>query len=45
MSSAGAYYGDSPPANPQFGWQWVNRQGFLYVYIEPGIWVQIGSNL
>lgn len=44
VNSGGIYYGDLPPTNPQYGWLWTNRQGVLYVYMEPGVWSQIGTN-
>lgn len=40
----GIYYGDAPPDNPAYGWLWTNRQGALYVYMEPGVWSQVGTN-
>lgn len=43
-SSGGIYYGDLPPANPQNGWLWTQGAGRLYMYTDPGIWSQIGTN-
>ena len=41
----GVHYGVLPPDSPSFGWLWGTGQGYLYMYQEPGVWVQIGSNL
>jgi hypothetical protein len=40
----GVWYGDTPPANPGNGWLWVTSKGALYVYMDPGVWSQIGTN-
>ena len=44
VSNGGIYYGPNPPANPQYGWLWTAGKGFLYVYMEPGIWSQVATN-
>jgi hypothetical protein len=44
VSNGGVYYGDIPPSNPSNGWLWANTQGFLYIYMDPGVWSQIGTN-
>jgi hypothetical protein len=44
VSSGGVYYGPTPPDSPQYGWLWTMGQGRLFVYMEPGIWTQIGTN-
>jgi hypothetical protein len=44
QSQGGAYYGDTPPDNPSYGWLWTDTQGRLFVYMEPGIWSQIATN-
>ena len=44
VSSGGVYYGSTPPANPQYGWLWTRGYGYLYVYMEPGVWSQVGTN-
>jgi hypothetical protein len=44
VSSGGIYYGPTPPDNPQYGWLWTMGQGRLFVYMEPGIWVQVSTN-
>jgi hypothetical protein len=41
----GAWYGNSPPSSPQLGWQWLNpANNGLYLYTNPGVWTQIGTN-
>ena len=40
----GIYYGDTPPDSPSYGWLWATTKGYLYVYIEPGVWQQIATN-
>jgi hypothetical protein len=44
VNSGGIYYGSTPPANPSNGWLWTNTQGALFVYMDPGVWSQIGTN-
>jgi hypothetical protein len=44
VSNGGVYYGDIPPNNPSNGWLWANTQGSLYIYMDPGVWSQIGTN-
>jgi len=44
VNNGGIYYGDLPPANPQYGWLWTRGKGYLYLYMEPGIWLQVGTN-
>jgi hypothetical protein len=44
VNNGGVYYGNAPPDNPLYGWLWTNTQGALYVYMEPGVWSQIGTN-
>jgi hypothetical protein len=44
VNSGGVYYGDTPPDDPLYGWLWTNTQGALYVYMEPGVWSQVGTN-
>jgi hypothetical protein len=44
VNNGGIYYGPTPPANPSYGWLWTAGKGYLYVYIEPGIWSQIATN-
>jgi hypothetical protein len=44
VNNGGVYYGDIPPDSPSYGWLWTNTQGALYVYMEPGVWSQIGTN-
>jgi hypothetical protein len=38
------WYGDTPPSSPINGSLWVNTQGQLFTYIDPGLWSQIGTN-
>jgi hypothetical protein len=44
INNGGVYYGDTPPDDPSNGWLWANSQGALYVYMDPGVWSQIGTN-
>jgi hypothetical protein len=44
LSYGGVFYGSTPPDSPNYGWLWTNTQGALYVYMEPGVWSQIGTN-
>ncbi len=44
INNGGIYYGATPPDSPLYGWLWTNTQGALYVYMEPGVWSQIGTN-
>jgi hypothetical protein len=44
-SQGGAWYGSSPPSDPQIGWMWLNpANNGLYLYTDPGVWTQIGTN-
>jgi hypothetical protein len=43
-SLGGAYYGDTPPDNPANGWLWMTTKGIVYGYIDPGVWIQVGTN-
>jgi len=43
----GAWVGTSPPANPAYGWLWLNsNNNGLYVFGDPspGVWTQVGTN-
>jgi hypothetical protein len=41
----GPFYGPTPPEDPLYGWSWVNpANNGLYVYTDPGVWTQIGTN-
>ena len=43
--TGGAYVGSSPPSSPSYGWLWLNtNNNGLYVYGDPGVWTQIGTN-
>jgi hypothetical protein len=44
VNLGGVYYGDTPPANPQYGYLWSNTKGALFVWMEPGVWSQVGTN-
>ena len=44
INTGGAYYGTTPPLNPQNGWLWTDGSGALYVYTDPGVWQQIATN-
>ena len=44
VNNGGIYYGVSPPSNPQYGWLWTQGSGRLFIYTEPGIWSQVGTN-
>jgi hypothetical protein len=44
VNSGGIYYGPTPPLNPSYGWLWTAGKGYLYVYMEPGVWSQIATN-
>jgi hypothetical protein len=39
-----SWFGPTPPSDPLFGWMWLNSEYDLFVYSEPGVWVQIGTN-
>jgi len=41
----GVWVGTTPPANPAYGWLWLNsNNNGLYVYADPGAWTQVGTN-
>ena len=41
----GTWVGTSPPNNPAYGWMWLNSSNNgLYVYTDPGVWTQVGTN-
>jgi hypothetical protein len=44
VNSGGIYYGPTAPPNPSYGWLWTAGKGYLYVYMEPGVWSQIATN-
>ena len=44
VNSGGIYYGPTPPVSPEYGWLWTAGKGYLYVYMEPGIWSQVATN-
>lgn len=44
VNNGGIYYGPNPPASPSYGWLWTAGNGYLYVYIEPGVWQQVTTN-
>jgi hypothetical protein len=45
VQDGGPYYGDTPPANPYNGWIWINTaNNGMYVFTDPGVWTQIGTN-
>jgi hypothetical protein len=44
VNNGGIYYGSTPPDSPLYGWLWTNTNGALYVYMEPGVWSQVGTN-
>jgi hypothetical protein len=45
INSGGIYYGNTPPADPQNGWLWMQlTNGLVYIYTSPGVWSQIGTN-
>jgi len=44
VNNGGIYYGPNPPSNPAYGWLWTNGAGYIYVYVEPGVWSQIATN-
>jgi hypothetical protein len=44
VNNGGIYYGPAPPLNPSYGWLWTAGKGYLYVYMEPGVWSQIATN-
>ena len=44
INTGGAFYGATPPTNPQNGWLWTDGSGALYIYTDPGIWQQIATN-
>jgi hypothetical protein len=42
---AGVSIGDTPPSSPETGAMWLNpANNGLYVYTDPGVWTQIGTN-
>lgn len=40
----GTHYGPVPPTSPQYGWFWSKAPGQLFIYEEPGLWVQVGTS-
>lgn len=48
VNNGGIWYGDIPPNDPnnppQNGWLWANTQGQVYMYMDPGVWSQLGTN-
>ena len=44
VNNGGLWYGDIPPDSPLNGWLWSNSQGQLFIYMDPGVWTQIGTN-
>ena len=44
VNNGGIWYGDIPPSSPQNGWLWANSQGQVFMYMDPGVWSQIGTN-
>ena len=43
--SGGVWYGSIPPSNPAIGWLWLNSSNNgLYIYTDPNVWTQIGTN-
>jgi hypothetical protein len=38
------FYGATPPDDPQVGWLWVDNEGRLFAYIDPGVWSNISTN-
>jgi hypothetical protein len=44
INNGGIWYGDNPPDNPSNGWLWANSQGSVFIYMDPGVWSQIGTN-
>jgi hypothetical protein len=45
LQIGGPWYGDTPPNSPSYGWLWVNpANNGLYVYTDPGVWTQVGTN-
>ena len=44
VNNGGIWYGSVPPDNPANGWMWTPGDGTLYMYIDPGIWSQVGTN-
>lgn len=44
-ATGAVFYGNTPPADPQLGWLWVNpANNGLYMYADPGVWQQVGTN-
>jgi hypothetical protein len=42
---SGVWYGSTPPDSPENGAMWLNSANSgLYVYEDPGVWVQVGTN-
>lgn len=44
VNNGGIWYGNIPPDSPQNGWLWANTQGQVFLYQDPGVWSQIGTN-
>lgn len=44
VHNGGIWYGATPPDNPDNGWLWANAQGQVFMYMDPGVWSQIGTN-
>jgi hypothetical protein len=44
VNNGGIWYGAEPPLDPQNGWLWSDTNGHVFIYQDPGVWQQIGTN-
>lgn len=45
LSQSGVWFGTIPPSSPSIGWTWLNSvNNGLYVFTNPGVWTQVGTN-